>query len=128
VGLLLLSLAPVACGGGRNDGSAPGRANLASTSALDERLVVVRCDLDQDLYADLLTIDVARPPYRVIEALQGTPGGTFVDVSSSWQGRHLGQEIDEVLETYFDRSLSTAAETELDVLVRGQLISLAVFE
>lgn len=129
VGLALLCLGLAGCGGG---GEGRSTARLTSTSGpmleAEDRLVVLRWDFDQDSHADLLTLDVTEKDLRVVEALQGLPGGTFVDASERWRGRRLDGDVETALWAYLGRSVEVATETELELVVRGQPVLVSVIE
>lgn len=128
MGSLILAITLAACGGSTNDeGVAPGPDVLPSSMAAARR-VVLHHDLDGDRLIDVLTLEVVAAPLRVVEALQAQPDGSFREASASWLGRELEPEIDEALRAYLARSMAVGARSELDVVVDGRLVSLALFE
>lgn len=129
VGVVLLPLMLTACGGGEDAGPTE-RSDAARRGGRlpHKAALVVRYDFDQDDHADVLTLDATQRPLRIVEALQGGARGAFVDATARWRGRSIDAELDAVLHTYLERSLSVASETPLEIQVRGRPVLLSVIE
>lgn len=128
VGLVLVPLLLMACGGGEPATVVASAPHSALRIADAERLVVVRFDFDGDAYADLLTLDASQASPRVVEALQGLAAGEFVDATSRWVGKRVPSALEEVLRAYLERSYAVGTETQLEALVRGQPVLVSVIE
>ena len=126
-GLVLALLTTAGCGGGGQVAPPDGRVQALS-AAPAKNLVVVRYDEDLDGNPDLLTLDADRRPLAIVEALRGTPDGRAVDATAALAGRPLAPEIDEALANHLAESFDLDSETDLEVKVGGDTITITVIE
>ena len=127
-GLTLALLLTAGCGGGGADLAAPTAPLGAVTEAPAKNLVVVRYDHDADGNPDLLTLNADRRPLEIVEALRGTADGAAAVATEELVGQHLPPEIDEALAGHLAESFDLDAETELEVKVGGEPVTLTVIE
>ena len=126
--IVLLCLAVPFAGCSDGTSASAGASTRGRTATDAERLLVVRFDFDGDGFDDVLTLDVARAPYRVVEAIRGRQQGVFEDVTERWAGRGIDASLQEALGAYLERSFAVATETTLEVVSNGQPILVSVIE
>ena len=114
--------------GGGAAGASPTTPLGAVAAAPAKDLVVVRYDHDLDGNPDLLTLNADRRPLEIVEALRGTPDGAAVDATQALAGQSLAPEIDEALARHLAGSYALDTETELEVKVGGETVTLTVIE
>jgi len=125
--LTLAFLLTAGCGGG-GDVATPTRSGGSLAAAPARNLVVVRYDQDADGNPDLLTLDADRRPLEIVEALRGTTDGSAVDATDVLAGQALAPEIDEALANHLAESFDLDTETELEVKVGDQTVTITVIE
>jgi len=122
-GLTLLA----ACGGGEDGATRLGADGGGSLTANPDE-IVVRYDEDHDALLDVVTLDVSQDPCVIVEALQGTADGDWVDATATWRGRTIDSRLSDALRLYRASSFSVASETELEVLLGQEPITVTVIE
>lgn len=127
-GLTLALLLTAGCGGGGADLQAPTAPLAAVAEAPARNLVVVRYDHDVDGNPDLLTLNADRRPLEIVEALRGTADGAAAVATAEFVGQPLPPEIDEALAGHLAESFDLDTETELEVKVGGETVTLTVIE
>ena len=127
---LALALLTAGCGGGGDitPSTAPGGPAGPIAQAPAKNLVVVRIDLDADGNPDLLTLDADQRPLAIVEALRGTPDGGSVDATAAFAGQQLAPEIDDALAKHLAESFDLDSETDLEVTVGGEIVTVTVIE
>jgi hypothetical protein len=132
--IVVLAAALVGCGASGTTATVPTTTTppptggSSVTSVAQERLVV-QMDYNGDEEPDVLTLDTSETPFKVVEALQGTPAGEPVDVTAVLGGQALDPEISRALAEYLAASFSVASRTEMDVRdANDQLVTLVIFE
>lgn len=127
-GLALALLLTAGCGGGGDSApfSPDGTGDVAAAPA--KNLVVIRYDQDTDGSPDLLTVNADRRPLEIVEALRGTPDGRSIDVTAELAGQPIAPEIDEALANHLAESFDLDTETELEVKVGGETVTVTVIE
>ena len=108
--------------------ASPSTLSAAVAEAPAKNLVVIRYDQDQDGNPDLLTLDANRRPLEIVEALRGTSDGHAVDATGELAGQPLDPEIDEALANHLAESFDLDAETDLEVKVGGETVTITVIE
>lgn len=133
--LALLAVGLLGCGGGGGGGggSDPGVNPPPGGGGTDELLqgeyVVVRFDQDADGYPDLLTLDKAKTPFTVVEALRGTADGGSVDATVALAGDEIDSALSEALAAFLAESIDIASEQELVANdSQGNPVTLTVYE
>jgi len=126
--LTLALLLTAGCGGGGPDLATPTAPLGAVTEAPAKNLVVVRYDHDVDGNPDLLTLNADRRPLEIVEALRGTADGAAAVATAELVGQPLPPEIDEALANHLAGSFDLDTETELEVKVGGEIVTLTVIE
>lgn len=119
LGVALIAISLVACGGGGAEAPAP------TTSVVpQESQVVVRLDLNGDQDPDLLTLDTSRTPFTIVTALEGA-----VDTSDIRRGQPIDAAVSDALANYLVDSFGVGAERELEVVdTAGHPVTVTVFE
>ena len=127
-GLALALLLTAGCGGGGADLASPTAPLGAVAVAPAKNLVVIRYDHDLDGNPDLLTVDADRRPLEIVEALRGTIDGDAAVATEEFAGQRLAPEIDEALANHLTESFDLDTETELEVKVGGETVTITVIE
>ena len=125
-GLALALLLTAGCGGGGD--AAPFSPDGDVAAAPAKNLVVIRYDQDTDGNPDLLTVNADRRPLEIVEALRGTPDGRAIDATAELAGQPIAPEIDEALANHLAESFDLDVETELEVKVGGETVTITVIE
>ena len=118
------------CGGG---GAAPlppvsGKPAHVVSGEPSGNLIVVRYDRDGDALPDILTLDASRSPLVIVEAIRGTVDGGGEDVTAAWCGGTVAGALGDVLRLHLAESVSTGAETDLDLVLDDETVTITVIE
>jgi hypothetical protein len=129
-GLVSAMLLLAACGGGGGSDLALAgpTSDGPSSEAQQANLVVIRHDHDGDTHLDLLTLDASARPMVIVEALRGTPEGELQDGIESWSGTPIDPELSDAIQAYLADSFQVGAETDLDVTLGGETVTITVLE
>jgi len=126
-GLALALLLTAGCGGG-GEIAPPIASDGPVAQAPARNLVVIRFDQDADGNPDLLTLNADQRPLEIVEALRGTPDGHAVDATAELAGQPLAPAIEEALASHLVESFDLDTETELEVKVGDEIVTITVIE